>query len=186
MGFFCFINSIYCRENTNKYFFDIPIFVTVQHSTKTYTVDEAIQKLERYCAYQDRCHKEAKTKLKEMRMIPEAMDQIIAHLIEENYLNEERFARNFTIGKFRQKQWGRNRITRELKQREISSYIIKSVLPEIEDEYLAIFDILCRKRLRQLKGEKDKYKKRKKFADYLFYRGWEGNLIYDKVKELIP
>jgi len=160
--------------------------MTVRPTTKTYTVDEAKQKLERYCAYQDRCHKEVKTRLLEMRMIPEVIDHIIAHLIQENYVNEERFARNFTLGKFRQKQWGRNRIIRELKQREISSYIINSVLPEIENEYLSTFEAIAQKRYNQLQGENDKYKKRKKLADYLTYRGWEGNLIYDKVKQLIP
>jgi len=119
-------------------------------------------------------------------MIPEAIDHIIAHLVQENYVNEERFARNFTLGKFRQKQWGRNRIIRELKQREISPYIIKTVLPEIETEYISTFDALAQKRFGQLQGEKAKYKKRKKLADYLFYRGWEGELVYEKVKELIP
>mgnify|MGYP001357425862 FL=1 len=81
----------------------------------TYTVDEAQKKLENYCAYQERCHKDVRKKLKDMKMIPEAIDQIIHHLITQNYLNETRFAQAFARGKFRTKKWGRNRIVRELK-----------------------------------------------------------------------
>ncbi len=76
--------------------------------------------MERYCAYQDRCHQEVLGKLREMRMIPEAIDKIMGHLIAHGFLNEERFARSFVRGKFRIKKWGRVRITRELKNRDIS------------------------------------------------------------------
>jgi regulatory protein len=69
--------------------------------SRTYTVDEAQKKLESYCAYQERCHKEVRTKLQEMRMIPEAIDAIMVHLIQHNFLNEERFAKAFVRGKFR-------------------------------------------------------------------------------------
>ena len=71
---------------------------------KTYTIDEAQKKLENYCAYQERCHKEVRAKLKSMRMIPEAIDKIMVHLINHNFLNEERFAKTFVRGKFRIKK----------------------------------------------------------------------------------
>ena len=148
---------------------------------KTYTITEAKKKMEYYCAYQERCHKEVKIKLGEMRMIPDAIDLIIAHLIQENYINEERFALSFTRGKFRQKQWGRLRIKRELKQREISDYLITKALKEIQTDYDKVFQQLAEKRLKQLTKETNKYKKRKKLADYLAYRGWEGDLIYEFV-----
>ena len=77
-------------------------------SKKSYTVDEALSKLQKYCSYQDRCHKEVEQKLKELRMIPEAADQIIMTLIDGNYLNEERFALAFVRGKFKIKKWGRH------------------------------------------------------------------------------
>jgi len=119
-------------------------------------------------------------------MIPEAIDQIVVHLITENYLNEERFAQSFARGKFNIKKWGKNRITNELKQRHISAYNIKTALKEIDAEvYLTAFDELARKRLNQL-TEKNLQKRRKKLADYLFYRGWESHLVYAKIKELIP
>ncbi|MEL6812554.1 MAG: regulatory protein RecX [Bacteroidota bacterium] len=153
---------------------------------KSYTVTEAKARLERYCAYQERCHKEVKQKLKEMRMIPEAIDLIIHGLLQENYLNETRFAQAFARGKFRTKKWGKNRIVRELKMRDISKYNIALALKEIpESEYLTTLDELALKRLQQLDKEKDLQKKRKKLADYLLYRGWESSMVWEKVKQLI-
>lgn len=149
--------------------------------SKTYTVDEAQKVLENYCAYQERCHKEVQLKLKKMGMIPEAMDKIIVHLIEHNYLNEERFAKAFVRGKFRFKNWGKNRLVRELKFREISKYSIESGLSEIEpEEYLEVLDELVKKRIAQVK-ERNPYKKKRKVADYLLYRGWESHFIYEKL-----
>ena len=149
------------------------------------TVEEATRKLESYCAYQERCHKEVTKKLKEMRMIPEAIDHIIIHLIQENYLNEERFAQSFARGKFTIKKWGKNRIVNELKQRDIYIFNIKTALKEIDASvYLETLDILSKKRLSQL-TETNPQKRKKKLADYLLYRGWESNLVYQKIKELI-
>ena len=151
------------------------------NSKKTYSFDEAQILLENYCAYQERCHKEVTDKLKNMRMIPEAIDNIVVHLIQHNYLNEQRFAKAFTRGKFRIKKWGKNRIIRELKFRQISDYAIKSGLKEIKlDVYNKTLQELTEKRIAQVK-EKDRYKKRKKVADYLLYRGWESNLVYQKI-----
>ena len=159
----------------------------LQPSVKTYTVEEAKRALERYCVYQDRCHQEVRKKLLEMRMIPDAIDIIIGHLIEHNFLNEERFAKAFARGKFNHKYWGKQRIVRELKQRQISAPNIKTALLEIsEEDYIVMFDRLSRKRIQQLSKEKDKYKKRKKLADYLLYRGWEGDWVYEKARELVP
>lgn len=149
------------------------------------SVAEAQKKLERYCAYQDRCHKEVYEKLKGMRMIPVAIDQIISHLITENYLNEERFAKSFARGKFSIKKWGRQRIENELKQRNISRFNIKTAMAEIDEEdYHNTLHELAIKRLSQIK-ETHPQKKRKKLADYLLYRGWESHLVYEKLKELI-
>ena len=159
----------------------------MQQPIKTYTLEEAKRSIERYCAYQERCHQEVSNKLKKMRMIPAAIDEILAHLIQHNFLNEERFAQAFTRGKFRNKKWGKSRIIRELKQRQIGKYNIDQALKELESEdYIEVFDTLSLKRYNQLTSEKDKYRKRKKLAEYLLYRGWESHLVYDKVKELVP
>jgi len=161
------------------------MYIWQMHHIKSYTLPEATKKLERYCAYQERCHYEVVEKLKGMRMIPEAIDHIVAHLIQENYLNEERFAKSFARGKFNIKKWGKKRIVRELQQRQISTFNIKSALAEInEEDYLATLDELAKKRLDQIK-ESNLQKRKKKLADYLFYRGWESHLVYDKLHELI-
>ncbi|HLT51233.1 MAG TPA: regulatory protein RecX [Arenibacter sp.] len=153
---------------------------------KSYSVTEATTRLEAYCAYQDRCHKEVIAKLREMGMIPEAIDHIMGDLIRSNYLSEERFAKSFARGKFNIKKWGKNRIINELKQREISKYNIDIALKEINNEdYYTTFDALAHKRLGEIK-EKDLRKRRKKLTDYLLYRGWESGMVYEKVFELIP
>jgi len=153
---------------------------------KTYTISEATSRMEGYCAYQERCHKEVQQKLKDMRLIPEARDQVVYHLLEHNFLNETRFSQAFARGKFRTKKWGKNRIVNELKLREISKYNITIALKEIsEEDYIQTLDELSEKRISQISSEKNLQKKRKKFADYLLYRGWESNLVYEKVRELI-
>ena len=154
-------------------------------SRPTYTLEEATRKLEGYCAYQERCHKEVVQKLRDMRMIPDAIDQIVVHLIDHNFLNEERFAMSYTRGKFNIKKWGRNRITQELKQREISQYNIKKAIAQLDNpNYLNTLDALAKKRLDAIK-EANIQKRRKKLADYLLYRGWESHLVYEKITELI-
>lgn len=158
----------------------------MQRTNKTYTVKEATNRLESYCAYQERCHKEVQQKLREMKMIPEAVDLIILHLLQHNFLNETRFAQAFARGKFNHKKWGKQRIVRELKFRDISTYNINLALKEIpETNYLSTFDALAEKRFLQLASEKNLQRKRKKFADYLLYRGWESFMVWDKVRELI-
>ena len=94
------------------------------HSKRTYTVKEAQNKLENYCAYQERCHTEVVNKLWEMNMIPQAIDLIVVHLMDHNFLNEERFAALFTIRKLHQITWGKIRIKTELKEQKISSFYI--------------------------------------------------------------
>ncbi|NAS31245.1 recombinase RecX [Flavobacteriaceae bacterium R38] len=152
---------------------------------KSYTVDEATKKLEYFCAYQDRCHKEVISKLRNMNMIPQAIDHIVTHLIKDNFLNEERFAKSFARGKFRVKKWGKRRIVQELKLRDISKYNIKTALKEInEEDYFQVFHELAEKRWEQLEGEKLQVRK-KKFIDYLLYRGWESNMVYEKMNDFI-
>ncbi|GGD96222.1 hypothetical protein GCM10011312_19730 [Planktosalinus lacus] len=121
-----------------------------------------------------------------MQMIPQAVEKIMLHLFENDFINESRFAKAFARGKFSIKKWGRNRIVNELKRRKISAYNIKLALQEIDNEnYLKTLDELAEKRFYQIK-ETNKYKKRKKLADYLLYRGWESDLVYERVTGLVP
>ena len=154
------------------------------HNKLIHTVDEALTKLENYCVYRERCHKEVEQKLNEMRMIPEAKEKIILHLLKHDLLNEERFSKAFARGKFRIKKWGKQRIIRELKYKGISKYNIDSALKEISDiDYMNAFHELSEKKFNSI-SESNKNKKKKKLIDYLIYRGWESHLIYDKVTEL--
>lgn len=152
---------------------------------ESYSLTEAKLKLQQFCAYQDRCHKEVIEKLRKMNMIPEAIDAIVSELIQDNFLNEERFSKSFARGKFRIKKWGRLRIIRELKFRNISKYNIDSALKEIEEiDYLNTLDELAKKRNAAVK-ETNPFKRKKKIADYLFYRGWEAHLVYEKINEIV-
>ena len=143
----------------------------------------AKKKLEHYCAYQERCHDEVILKLRSMSLNSVEIDEVVVHLIENNFLNEERFACSFARGKFRIKKWGKIRIVNELKFRTISQYTINQALKEIdEEEYLTTFHSLSELTWNTI-TEKNKLKKRKKFCDYLLRKGWESNMIYEKVKE---
>jgi regulatory protein len=149
---------------------------------KSYTVDEAREKLEQYCAYQERCHEEVVQKLKSLNMIPQAIDVIIAYLIEHNFLNEERFAKSFARGKHRIKHWGRVRIINELKARKISRYNIDAALKELnEDEYLEAFNDLA-ERFWESAKESNLMKKKKKTFEFLMRKGYEYNLITSKLE----
>ncbi len=157
----------------------------MQPPKKTYTLQEATKKLEHYCAYQERCHKEVVQKLTSMYIIPEAIDVIMVHLIQHNFLNEERFAKTFVNGKFKIKAWGRRRLTFELKQKNISKVNINQALATISEvDYNEYFNYLAEKKANSIK-ERNLFKKKKQFVDYFLYRGWESHLVYDKVNELI-
>ena len=156
----------------------------MQHNQKSYTVEEALQKLMHYCAYRDRSQKEVENKLDEMRMIPEAKEKIIISLMQENFLNEERFARSFVRGKFRIKKWGRIKITQELKKKEISSPIIKLGLSEIkESDYIKTLYELAEKKEEKI-TEPNSFKKKKKLADHLLRKGYESSLVFNCVNEI--
>ncbi len=148
------------------------------------SVAEAQAKLEYYCSYQDRCHDEVETKLQNLGMIPEAREKIIIYLIENNFLNETRFACSFARGKHRIKHWGKIRIVNELKFRHISKYNMDLALKEFsEDEYLNTFHSLAERQWENIR-EKNVIKKRKKFCDFMLRKGFESNLVYEKVKLL--
>ncbi len=145
---------------------------------------EVQKKLEYYCVYQDRCHQEVKQKLYELGVKANDMDRIVVHLIQHDFLNEERFARSFARGKHRIKFWGLKRIKNELTARNISSANIKLGLTEISnEEYHATFEMISERTWNSIL-ERNTLKKRKKFCDYLLRKGWESEMVYEKVKEL--
>ncbi|WP_405563802.1 regulatory protein RecX [Polaribacter sp. Asnod6-C07] len=152
---------------------------------KVFTVDEIKRKLEQYCIYQDRCHKEVEQKMREFSLISEAREMILLSLMQDNFLNEERFAKSFARGKFRIKNWGKQRIVRELKFKDISAYNIKTALKEIdEQEYLNSIYRITENR-NEVISEPNQYKRKKKLIDFLMRKGFESELIYKVVNEVI-
>ncbi len=161
--------SILTCEHVNLQTFS----VQKKHLTK----EQAIQKLRQYCAYQERSHSEVKQKLWELGVWRSEHDEIIASLIEDDYLNEERFAKAFVGGKFRMKDWGRKKIYYGLKEKGISDYLIKQAMKEIdEDQYRKSLQELAEKKYESLKGEQYLMRK-KKTMDYLLQKGYEPELV---------
>lgn len=147
---------------------------------------KARERILRYCAYQERCHAEVRRKLFDMDVPYGEADELIAFLITEGFLNEERFARSFARGRFRLKRWGRVKIARELESRGLSQTCIRSGLAEIEEgEYRATLgDLLSRK-----KGEvqdSNVFVRRDKIAGYAVRRGFEPDLVWAMLKDLLP
>lgn len=161
----------------------MPLFLFLQ-LMKTYAVSEALEKMRYYCAYQERCHKEVKDKLYSMQMIPEAVEQILGTLVAENYLNESRFSQQFAHGKFSIKHWGKLRISRELKARNISEYDIRKALLAIDEKsYIEKIRFISAKKWDKLKTKPLQVRKQKLY-EYLAYRGWESHLIYAEIEAL--
>ena len=153
-------------------------------SNSTLSTKDVSHKLEQYCAYQERCHKEVRDKLWTFPLSEEEHNEIVVHLIENNYLNEERFAKLFSVSKFNQKKWGKIRITNELKKKRITDYLINNALNEISDDaYQATFDLVADLQWTKI-IEKNVFKKRKRFCDFLLRKGYESELIYKKVRLL--
>ena len=151
---------------------------------KSYTVEEAKLKLAKYCTYQDRCHFEVEKKLHEMRMIPIAQEEIIIFLMQEGFLNEERFTRSFIRGKFYYKNWGKIKITQHLKQKQIPQQLIKRCMDEIKpNDYYQTCLKLAEKKLNQL-HEEFSLKNQQKIQSYLYQKGFESELIYECLNTL--
>ncbi len=171
------INSL-CR-GFHFYFYRM---VNKPHVTK----EQAYQKAKHYCAYQERCHSEVKEKLYSFGLYKNEADEMISKLIEDNYLNEERFAIMYAGGHFRTKQWGRIKIKYELKQKQISEYCIKKALAAIDEtEYEKTLKKLALLKLNGLKNEKNIFSKKKKLQDHLRMKGYEGGLINEIIIELV-
>ncbi len=137
-----------------------------------YSIDEVKQKMARYCAYQERSHYQVEKKLREMGMIPEAIDAVMLFLIREGFLNEERFARAYVRGKFYQKHWGKQKIIQGLKQHQIHANLIVKALNEIDDaDYQTTIKTLIEKKSRHM--PEIFYQNKQKIARYLLQKGYK-------------
>lgn len=141
-------------------------------------VEQARAKIRQYCSYQERCHAEVKEKLFSMGLYAQQVDELLAGLIADNYLNEERFALQFAGGKFRLKKWGRIKIANALKLKRISAYLIKQAISEIPyDEYTRVFEKEANEKWRSLKREKNIFSKKAKLRNFMLQRGFESSMI---------
>jgi regulatory protein len=149
------------------------------HGKKTTT--EVLQQLQRYCAYQDRCHQEVNEKLQELGVWGQEAGEIVVALIEEKFLDEERFARAFVRGKYRQKKWGRRKIVQALAQKNISPYCQKAGLSEIEEaEYLKNLRELLQSKFDRTAGDND-FELKAKMATFAIGKGYEPDLVWEIV-----
>lgn len=149
------------------------------------TPQQALPRLMQYCAYQERCHSEVKEKLFSYAVYGDDADTIISQLIQQDYLNEERFAIHFAGGKFRMKQWGKVKIKYELKQKQVSDYCIKKALNSIDsDAYYSTLEKLTAQKLKLLKSEKNIFTKKRKLQDFLLQRGFENDLVREMVQTI--
>lgn len=146
------------------------------------TRSEALKKAEKYCAYQDRCQQEVRSKLYDIGTPHEYIEDIITDLINDRFIDEERFARSFTRGKFNIKSWGRTKIVAHLKQKKISAYCIKAGLQEIDEEdYREKLKALSFKKMESLSGSD--FEVRGKTAQFLINKGFESDLVWEIVKD---
>ncbi len=143
-----------------------------------FTKEQSLQKAKQYCAYQERCHSEVKEKLYSFGLHKKDVEEILSQLIEENYLNEERFALQFAGGRFRIKHWGKVKIKYELKQKQVSEYCIKKALSAInETDYLKQLQKLFEQKIKTLRAEKNIFTKKRKLQDHLLQKGFEADLV---------
>lgn len=146
---------------------------------KSYTFDEIKQKMVNYCVYQDRCHYEVEQKMRDFLLIPEAKDEILLYLMQERYLDEERFVRSYMRGKFGIKHWGKQKIKMHLKQKQISENLIARCWNEIdESDYRNTIERLIVKQTESI-SENNTFKKKNKIIRYLLSRGFEYELILE-------
>ncbi len=149
---------------------------------KIHTLKTALERLRKYCAYQERTQQEVRDKFYELGLHQREVEQGIALLIEEGFVSEERFAIAFAGGKFRIKQWGRNKIKNELRARHISDYCIRKALAGInEEDYVKTLSKVIETKSRLVK-EKNLFKRNYKIAQYAISRGFENDLVWDQLK----
>jgi regulatory protein len=146
--------------------------------------EDALARLQRYCAYQDRCHQEARGKLLDLGVYGDDLEAVMAELISEGFLNEERYARSFARGKFRLKGWGRVRIRQELKNRQVSDYCIRKAMEEIgEEEYLETLRSMLDRKADAMKNV-DEFQVKAKLSRFAIGRGFEPELVWQALEEL--
>ena len=141
-------------------------------------VKDALQKAAMFCAYQERTQQEVRDRLKEWGVFGDDAEEVIAELIQQNYLNEERFAKSFAGGKFRVKGWGKRKIKQHLQQRGITGYNLDQAMKEIAtDDYQETLKVLLAKKRQSLRDDNPLVIKQK-LVRYALSKGYESELIF--------
>lgn len=149
-------------------------------------IEKATQKIKYYCGYQERSHAETRDKLYSFGLNKQEVEALVSQMIEEDYLNEERFAIAFAGGKFRMKNWGRIKIKNELLLKRVSPYSLKKALNSIpEEDYEKTLRKLAAAKNLTLKSEKSIFIKKTKLRNYLMQKGYEPNLAIEITNELL-
>ena len=150
------------------------------------STDQALQKARHYCAYQERCHAEVKEKLYSFGLYKNEVEELLSQLIQDDYLNEERFAIQFAGGKYRMRQWGRKKIQYALRQKQVSDYCIRKALQQFEEEdYLETLQQLAVKKWQAVKESGgSRYEWMAKTTDFLLQKGYESELIRQAIAGL--
>ena len=151
---------------------------------RVYKISEAKSRIRNYCAIQDRCEWDVRKKLAEWGVMKSIKDVLIAELINDQFIDEERYARSFCRGKFRIKKWGKKKIEFTLKQKKISTTCIQKGMDEIdEQEYLLQLRTQAEKKNKLIK-EKNHLIRKRKLAKHLVEKGYETHLVWQKIKEI--
>lgn len=149
---------------------------------KNIGTDKAWQKIKHYCAYQERNHAETRDKLYSYGLYKHEVETLLSQLIEETYLNEERYAIAFAGGHFRTKHWGPAKIKYALSQKKVSAYNIRKAVASIdEDEFIASAEKLSVAKLALLKDEENILAKKKKLQNFLLQKGY----VYAQVSIIV-
>lgn len=153
--------------------------------SKKLELSEARQKIARFCAYQERAHAEVEEKLYSYGLSRDEVEEILAWLITENFVNEERFAIAYAGGKFRVKRWGKLKIKLYLQQKKVSDYSLNKALNAIDyDDYIASIDYLVESGSRSLKAD-NVYQHRHKLSRSIINKGYEPELVWERIKLLV-
>jgi regulatory protein len=156
----------------------------MQKPAKYLSKTEALSQLQKYCAYQERCHQDVRYKLLNLGIRGDDLEAIISQLIQDQFLDEERFARAFVRGKFRHKQWGKQKITLELTKRNISNYLKQRALEEIDQqEYRSTLISLISKKKATFHDHVSAAEKSLKLFKFAYQKGYEPDLIYEILGE---
>ena len=155
-----------------------------KQASKPLTPDQVLDKMAKYCAYQERCVKDVRDKLKTFDLPQEEKDKILDYLLDNRFVNDERFARSFVRGKINQSGWGVNKIRFHLMQKGIAKDIIDEALGQTDEDIYRqrLIDILKTKS-KTIKAEND-FEKKRKLAAYAMQKGFEASLVWEVLKEL--